>query len=304
MYLGIDNQSGLIYEGLGGPDMPVVPTPNVTQAKLIENPEDWASLPSGIFQSPMAWIFREDSFDPVTRTRRGRLYFSPEAQAQPSAHRVVPHPYEDPFGSSAGQGGRQAKSLFTYTACTSLLSEANQGLGLTIALGSPQAASAWRIIQTEVLANGCVMVTLKSLTVFGIVPMLDSSKIDHEFQQSISQAIDRVLDSAFKESPISVIDHCRNAIAVVLSRWLVQKGCDRSILSDDLGRIAGIVAKDPYAIACSSWLAQVVARLHVRGKGNEQHSRSLRAPVEEDAEIAIQALGFVIRDIDWALLPG
>lgn len=36
MYLGIDNQSGMIYEGLGGPDLPVVPTPNVTQAKLIE----------------------------------------------------------------------------------------------------------------------------------------------------------------------------------------------------------------------------------------------------------------------------
>jgi len=32
MYLGIDNQSGLVYEGLDGPEMPVVPTPNVTQA--------------------------------------------------------------------------------------------------------------------------------------------------------------------------------------------------------------------------------------------------------------------------------
>ncbi|MBU3996233.1 MAG: hypothetical protein KKI03_01645 [Gammaproteobacteria bacterium] len=62
------------------------------------------------------------------------------------------------------------------------------------------------------------------------------------------------------------------------------------------------MAKEPYAISCASWLAQVVARLHVRGKGNEQHARSLRIPVEEDAELAIQALGFVIRDIDWALV--
>jgi hypothetical protein len=62
MYLGIDNQSGVIYEGLGGPELPVVPTPNVTQAKLIESDQDWNSLPSGIFQSSMAWVFREDSF--------------------------------------------------------------------------------------------------------------------------------------------------------------------------------------------------------------------------------------------------
>lgn len=302
MYLGIDNQSGLIYEGLGGPELPVVPTPNVTQAKLIESDQDWNSLPSGIFQSPMAWVFREDSFDAVTRTRRGRLYFSPDGQGQPSAQRANAHPYDDPMRRAVGQDGRIVKSLFCYMACTPLLSKANQGLGATLSLGSPRAASAWRIIQTEVLANGCVMVTLKALTAFGIVPEIDTAKIDHEFKQSVTQAMNRVLDSAFRETPISVIDHCRNAMTVLLSRWLVQQGHDRSILADDLGKIANVLAKEPYAISCASWLAQVVARLHVRGKGNEQHARSLRIPVEDDAEAAIQALGFVIRDIDWALV--
>lgn len=170
MYLGIDNQSGLIYEGLGGPELPVVPTPNVTQAKLIESDQDWNSLPIGIFQSPMAWVFREDSFDAVTRTRRGRLYFSPDGQGQPSTQRVNAHPYDDPMRRAVGQDGRIVKYLFCYTACTPLLSKANQGLGATLSLGSPRAASAWRIIQAEVLANGCVMVTLKALTAFGIVP--------------------------------------------------------------------------------------------------------------------------------------
>lgn len=27
MYLGIDNQTGLIFEGAGGPDTPSIPTP-------------------------------------------------------------------------------------------------------------------------------------------------------------------------------------------------------------------------------------------------------------------------------------
>lgn len=301
MYLGIDNQSGLVYEGLGGPELPVVPTPNVTQATIIETPQDWNRLPSGLTQNPLGWIFREDSFDAVTRTRRGRLYFSPDGQGQPGSQRVAPHPYEDPMGRSVGQGGKTTKSLFIYMACTPLLSMANQGMGSTLALGSPRAASAWRIIQTEVLANGCILVTLKALTAFGIVPEIDTSKINHEFKLSVTQAMNRVLDSAFRETPISVIDHCRNAMTVLLSRWLVQQGHDRSILADDLGKIANVVAKEPYDISCASWLAQVVARLHVRGKGNEQHARSLRIPLEEDAEVAIQALGFVIRGIDWAL---
>ena len=32
LHLGIDNQSGLVYEGLSGPEMPVVQSPDVTQA--------------------------------------------------------------------------------------------------------------------------------------------------------------------------------------------------------------------------------------------------------------------------------
>jgi hypothetical protein len=90
MYLGSDQQSGLVYEGLDGPILPVVPRPIVTQARLIKCEEDWNDLPTGIPHSPMFWVFREDTFDPVTRTRRGRLY---EAEpTQPAPHRVLPDP--------------------------------------------------------------------------------------------------------------------------------------------------------------------------------------------------------------------
>jgi hypothetical protein len=203
MYLGIDHQSGLIYEG-GNAAMllPAVPTPIVTQAKLIEAQGDWNTLPSGLAQSPMSWVFREDTFDAVTRTRRGRLYQAPDGQPQPSNQRVVPHPYEDPFGRAEGPGGRTSKSLYVYAACVSLLSKARRGMGSTLALGT----QAWRIIQTEVVASGCVMVTLKSLSAFGILPDLDTTQIPEEFKKPTAQALERVLDSAFRETPISVID--------------------------------------------------------------------------------------------------
>lgn len=54
MYLGIDQQSGLVYEGRDNPVLPAVPTPSVTQAKLIEAQQDWDDLPAGIAQTPFA----------------------------------------------------------------------------------------------------------------------------------------------------------------------------------------------------------------------------------------------------------
>lgn len=45
MYLGIEQQTGLVYEGLGGPEIPSIPASIVTHAKLIEKPEDWNRSP-------------------------------------------------------------------------------------------------------------------------------------------------------------------------------------------------------------------------------------------------------------------
>jgi hypothetical protein len=81
---------------------------------------------------------------------------------------------------------------------------------------------------------------------------------------------------------------------------MVSKGFDRSILGADLGKVATEIAKPPLDKKALSLQAQVVARLHSRGKSNEAHARGLRIPVEEDAELALQALGFAVRDTGWA----
>ena len=299
MHIGIDKNSGLVYEGWGNPSMPAVPTPHITLATLIKNTEDWNSLPRSFDQSSLGWIFREDSFDAVTRTRRGRLYFH-AGGGQPTMIPVTPHPYEDPFGKSAGQGGFTRKQLYTYIACTPLLQEPNQGQGSTIALGTAQASSSWRIIQTELLASGCVMVTLKALSSFGILPEMDMSKVAMENQVPVKQAFDRALDAAFRETPVSVVDHCKNAIVVILGRWLVHQGQNVSVLSKDIGEVSKVILGEPYKMYVVGNLAQVLSRLHARGKGNEQHAKEARPPVEEDAQLALEALGITLRDIGWA----
>jgi hypothetical protein len=175
MYLGIDQQSGLVYEGIDGPVLPVVPRPTVTQAKLIKREEDWNDLPTGIAHSPMSWIFREDTFDPVTA--RGAEGFT--KPSLPSRHRTescrIPMKIRLDEASVLEVG--PPRPCTPTKACASLLQEPQRGMGLKLALGTRGAASAWRMIQTEVVASGCVMITLKSLSAFGILPALDLAKV-------------------------------------------------------------------------------------------------------------------------------
>lgn len=299
MYLGICNNTGLVYEGLGAADIPSIPTPSVTQAKLIGAEADWQDLPRGLALDPMRWIFREDSFDPVTRTRRGRLYESQASQGQPNQQRVGPHPYEDPMMWQVGAGGRVEKALFTFTACHSLLNRPSQGQGMTLALGDARAASPWRIIQTEALANGSVMVTLKSLSAFAIIPALNYAQVAPEHRPAVADAVERVMNSAFREAPTSVVDHCRAALTVLLSRWLVQtRREDEGALALDLGPLARRM--ELHEMSCVANAAQIVARLHARGKPNEQQARGLRPPESGDDEFALEAVGLAIRDLGWS----
>lgn len=301
MYLGIDCQTGLIYEGAGNPDLPALPLPTVTQAKLIEKPEDWNCLPSGLSSDPFEWVFREDSFDASTRVRRGRLYQT-YGNSQPSAHQVSRHPY-DPSSFSSNVGIRVSKSLNAYTSCYELLNMPRHGVGATLALGGTLGASAWRIIQTEMLASRAVMVTLKSLSSYDILPEIDPQKIDNAFRPQIAQSINRVLDSAFKESPISVIEHCRDALAVILARWLAQNGGDPTVLGDDLAKLAEKIEKPPFEKFCAANLGKTVGLVHNRGKTNVASVKGLRPPLEEDAAMAVHAVGFVLRELRWAKEP-
>jgi hypothetical protein len=300
VYLGICKTTGLIYEGLNSADIPSIPLPCLTQAKLIVTDADWKDLPRGLSLDPLRWLFREDSFDPVTRTRRGRLFEPQPGQAQPIHHGVAPHPYEDPMMRQVGAGGRVSKAIFTFTACNPLLTMVNKGQGMTLALGTSKAVSPWRIIQTEALANGLVMVTLKSLSAFAIIPTVDYGQIAIEHRPAIADAIERVLNSAFREAPISVIDHCRAALTVLLARWLVQTGNEKEdALVLDLGHLANKCESNK--MTCVANVARIIARMHSRGKPNEQLARKLRQPTNGDDEFAIESVGLVLREFGWSL---
>lgn len=143
------------------------------------------------------------------------------------------------------------------------------------------------------------MVTLKSLSAFAIIPAVDYGQVAPEHRPAVGEAIERVLNSAFRETPTSVVDHCRAALTILLSRWLVQSGHESdAVFGIDLGDLAKKVEKlELYCVAKS---AQIVALLHSRGKPNVQHAKGARPPENGDDELALQAIGLVLREFGWA----
>ena len=303
MFLGIDDNTGLAYESTSSvPDRPVVPMPTVSQAKLVGQPADWGDLGAGIRNNAQTWIFREDSFDAVTRTRRGRLYSTMSGAPDPDHNvRVVPHPFEDPKGRNTGSDGKLPRPLNIYAACTSLLERPHRGRGSILALGNNRAASAWRIVDVEITVTDDVMLILKSLSAFGLVPDLATAKVDERFRDEVARALGKVVDSAFRESATAVVDQCRDAATLIASRWIWQQSRDNGVLSKDLAKVAEALAGEPYKKYAAANQCKTLALLHARGKSNEQFANGVRPPTEEDAEFAVHAVGFLLRELDWAL---
>lgn len=299
--LGIERTTGLVYEGRGDPTFPAWPTPVVSQATLIESPADLKNLPGSLDHDPFSWMFRESSFDPVSRVRRG-LLFQKMGNVGWESTWVEGHP-----ASSTDQriinneGPRLRKELSIYSECSDLLNRHRNGEGMRLAIGGRDGHSLWKILQTERTVNLDVMVTLRAESSFGILPALDKSKISPVDLPKVEAALTRVLDAAYRELPSSVVDQCRNAICVVATRWAQMSVEDERNPFPDLGQlITGISLKHPQRKALLSAL-EIVNRLHPRGKDNEVERLELRPVHDGDAELAVHAVAFVLREIGWAI---
>ncbi|CAB4048546.1 hypothetical protein LMG9964_02187 [Paraburkholderia phenoliruptrix] len=299
--LGIERESGLIYEGRDNASYLILPPPVLSQCVLVQSPADLDRLPANIDSVPFSWIFREDSFDSVSRVRRGRVFQKQgNSNAEPCVVNAHPHVVTDI--ASGRNDGRVAKQLNLFMECQELLSQADRGEGLQLAIGVASAYSLWRILQVERTVAQDVMVTLRAESSMGILPELDQTQIHPESIQAVRVAIKRVLDAAYREIPTSVVDQCRNACATMASHWLYRKSGEDRVLEKDLGKVIAAIQQrvgfDESRTLCSA--LDIVNRLHPRGKHNEVHRLGLRDVTEEDAALAVHATGFVIREFGWA----
>jgi hypothetical protein len=298
--LGIEHENGLVYEGTDNPSYLTVPVPIISQCAVIESSSDIGNLPRGMQGDPFRWIFREDSFDPVSRVRRGRLFQS-FGQTNRASVLVEAHPNLLSDSWRRTGDGRVQKDLNVFIHCTELLGRPNRGEGLQLAIGNTQAHSLWRILQTEQTVMQDVLVTLRAESAFGILPALDTGKISEEGRKSVVDAYDRVMKVAYRDSPTSVVDQCRNLCAVVSARWLYQRTNNAKVLVKDLAKCIAAIkteyGEDKYQLVRLA--LETVNLLHPRGKENERERYDLREVSKEDAELALHAAGFVLTELSW-----
>lgn len=289
MTLAFALRRGIAYEGDGSFFRAVHPIPVITRATF----EGLPSV-SDVYGWPYA-IFREDSFDPSTRVRRGRLYCrdSPSTTTLPEAQ---VHNY--PFGPHIGAGAGWTSDC-SYRPFRGGQSDLKLD-GRQIDLGDPPRVSQWRVVTVEQISTGETLLTLRAMSTLGQLPVLKGELFGKDGNNvsahAVHEAIDRLVSVFYVQQPTPIVDVARETARVILTEWMGQNA--RGL---DLGRVIKAI---PESFKMLTWAASMVNWLHPRGKSSQRemsvaNGAPLRLLVDEDAEVSIQLVGMILREVDW-----
>lgn len=286
MYLAIDQQSGVVLESSGGFYHPVQPRPILTFAAVVDDlSQPWSGLPTNLqFGNGAKLLFVEDQFDAVTRTRRGRLFEA--GPNQPSDEYI---------------GADKRVAVWKYQQPSGLLNSLNRAPLRYVALGSSEFASLWRVVAMEYVGGGDMLVTLRSVEMLGVVPDLNEKAVPPEGLERLKEALQRLADNAYRQPPEALVDNCRAVLTICLAHYVHERDSTKGALTKDLADLTKMLrALEPPVKDAAASITDVVARLHARVKPNVQVERGVKAPTVADAELALQGVGLVLRDLGWA----
>jgi hypothetical protein len=286
--IGIDDLLHDVYENIANRWRAVWPTPWVFQAAVFEVGETPPILSD---RSP---IFREDSFDATTRIRRGRLYEPAARQGNQSW--ALPHPIYGALGSMPPTNSAAVeRNLRLFDQCQTSIIPIKHNL----VIGAQE--SVWRVLTVERISTGEPLLTLKAARSFGVIPQLNAASVPENGRNAVLESVDALTEAIYRESPSSVVDRARDAAQSCLSVWASRKWGDTDWLVHDLGalikRVLGKCRQGERPAAIDA--ADLVRVLHARAKSNEQQKRGLRPPNEDDAELALRAVGFLLHEFGW-----
>jgi len=291
-----EHRSWMVYEGDGSYGHAVWPAPVLSIATVLKAPDETSKIPRSSFLNEAQFIFREDSFDPVTRIRRGRL--SEASNLRPENWWVQPNPAYPKDAQEAGEhGGWLQKRLYTFRAWAGFRELSWRGATTTlIALGTQEAYTLWRVVDIELIATGEGLLTMRSRSALGVLPELDTAKIPENGRSKLLETIDRLSNSAYRAGPEDVVESARAAAQWCLAVWLVAQKNNPKLLEEDLGSLAKTLEDDRIKS-----VAQLLARLHSRAKPNEQQRYETRPVHEGDAEFALASVGMLLRELEWTI---
>jgi hypothetical protein len=288
MMVAIDGNTKLVYEGESYYGYGLWPTPVLSLATLIADADSITRLPPGSDLLHADMVFREDSFDPVTRIRRGRLYKTPGSQ--PQQWRVTPHSFLPSQGpSSVWLHGFDSNFIASIRASLS---------GGLIALGTRDAYTLWRVVDVERIVTGEDLLTLRARASLGLLPELNAAAVPSDARGKVEEALAKLSEAAHRAGPESIVDRARDVAQWVIGSWLGAQSGDSKLRLVDLWEVAGKVSETESAVVRN--VGRSLARLHARNKPNVQEGKSTRPVTEDDAEYALAAVGMLLREVGWA----
>lgn len=291
--IGIDKNLALVYEGDSNYGRGLWPTPVITPAKFVYSTDE--DLKACSSSDHFGYRFREDSYDPIARVRRGRFYCAQDSLIQ--RWKVARHP-GSPFDSIAPDIHGFSKNLETFYGNPIWYKyiQGKKELPLVL-LGIDDRFTAWTIIGVEAVASGEDLVTLKARNSFGILPRILDGKVPEAFQAKLKETLETFTDEVHRSSPVSVIDRARDVMTHALLAYFNLRGDS----AKDLGALAKNLEEDKKYIGANA--ARIVAQLHARSKPSEQEKRGLRLIREQDSDLAIQCVGTLLCEIGLAEWP-
>lgn len=297
MNIGIDRNNHAVYEGESFYGRALWPAPSLTPAKILFPSEGPIEAPAKNEPDFGEFMFREDSFDPVSGIRRGRFYEC--SGSQPHEWFLPIHPASNQAAEmNRSSGGTIKEYLNTYYGNPIYHRFFHEKDEQPIAcLGFGDRYTIWSIINVEAISTGEDLVTLKARRGLGILPELDVDKIPDAHRNVLLESLQGFTDEVHRAAPLSVIDRARDAATRTLLAYFntpPQKAKDLGKLIDDLRN------EDTKKKVIAINAASIIARLHARGKPSMQDKLGLKPIREQDAELATQCVGTILCELGWA----
>lgn len=240
------------------------------------------AFPAHILDATM--LFREDYFNSATRIRRGRLY-QKDSKDSWKAKMVSLFPHSNALHSTH----TFPVNLSYKTAECSVRPE------WTAALGDSNAQSYWTVVFAEKVGPEAHYLTLKSKTYFGVLPEVNRDAIPEANRQDILRTLDAVVEAAPIQAPQPVIDACRNAACHMISAQFPESNPTGE---KDLGPMVRWLNGNEHRTKADA--ADIVNRLHSRAKANAAAQHGTRPVSQQDANLAVDAIAFLLQDFEWA----
>lgn len=304
MKIGFDRNSHTFYEGFSGlrGANPLSSAITFTQATFISNSDKGLDdVLDAIDPSEYRLLFREDSFDPITKIRRGRFYRRDISTSNPSPSLVIPPPGLEASAAKASGVHAVNKSLTVFERTRIKEHFQQPSTWPLVILGWKSSPTFWRVLQIENISTGEELVYLRARNSIGILPELDFKKesISIEDQAEMNAKFSSLINDLHTSTAQSIIDHCRDLAEVILRSKIRQK--NSSFKGGELdGLIKSFSDLYPDSFRLISHYSQIIRQFHQRRKTALQDKTSMRVILEEDAELVVACISSMIRDLDLA----